>query len=156
MKLSKAVIIFFLFYLLTLLQMSFLIHHSWHNTGIHIVLLVFLLFLFNTKRDIKDGLILAILAGFFIDVFSSYFFGLFILLFIILFFVVSYVKKRVSANNFSGYCLVSFSALVIYYLLFFVVSYKFNLFNILYNFLAGIVIYFISKMIYVLKQVFGK
>jgi len=156
MKLSKVVTLFFLFYLLTLLQTSFLIHHTWHNAGICFVLLVFVLLLFDKKRDIKEGLVLAVLAGFFLDVFSSYFFGLFISLFIVLFFVVSYVKKRISTNNFSGYCLVLLSTLIIYYLLFFLISYKFNFFDILYNFLAGIVIYFISKLAYVLKQGFGK
>jgi len=156
MKLSKTLILFLLFYFLTLLQTSFLIHYSWHNAGIHLVLLIFVLLLFNKKKDIKEGLVLAVLAGFFIDIFSSYFFGLFILLFIILFFLVSYLKKRISANNFSGYCLILLLTILIYNLLFFLISYKFSFLDVLYNFLVGVVIYFISKAIYVLKQGFGK
>ena len=156
MKLSEAIYLFIFFHYLTLLQTSFLIHHTWHRVGINLVLLVFVLFLFSKKRDIKEGMILAVLAGFFLDVFSSYFFGLFVLLFIILFFVVSYIKKRISENNFWGYLLVLFPALIIYYFFFFLISHGFNFFNILYNFLVGIVIYFILKAIYVFKQGFGK
>ena len=156
MKLSKAVLLFFLFYFLTLLQTSFLIHHSWRGAGINLVLLVFIIFLFNEKKDIKEGVLLAVLAGFFLDVFSSYFFGIFILFFIFLFFLISQIRKRILANNLWGYLLVLFSVLVIYYFFFFLISHRFNFFDITYNFLAGIAIYFISKIFYVFRQGFAK
>ncbi|MBU4022762.1 rod shape-determining protein MreD, partial [Patescibacteria group bacterium] len=146
MKLSKAVFLFFLFYVLTLIQTSFLIHYSWRGTGINLVLLVFIIFLFNHKKDIKEGVLLAVMAGFFLDIFSSYFFGLFILFFIILFFLISQIRKRILANNLWGYLLVLFSIIIIYYFFFFLISRSFNFFDVIYNFLVGIVIYFILKI----------
>jgi len=154
MKLSKAVFLFFLFYILTLIQTSFLIHHLWCSAGVNLVLLVFIVSLFSEKKDIKEGVLLAVLSGFFLDIFSSYFFGLFILFFIVLFFLISQTKKRILANNLWGYSLILFSTLIIYYFFFFLIDHSFNFFDVVYNFLVGIVIYFISKMVYVFKREF--
>ncbi len=156
MKFSKAFIFFISFYFLSLFQTSFLIHLAWRNAGINLVLLVFLVLLFNKKRDIKEGLLLSVLAGFFLDVFSSYFFGLFVLFFILLFFLVSQIKKRISADNIFGFSSILFIALLLYYFLFFLASHRFNFFDILYNFLAGLAVYLIFKGFYALKQGFGK
>ena len=156
MNFFRAFILVVLFYFLFLFQASFLVHLTWHNAGINLVLLVFIVLLFNKKRDIKEGLLLSALAGFFLDVFSSHFFGLYILLFTALFFFVSQIKKRILANNVLGFSSVLFIALLLYYFLSFLASHRFNLFDILYNFLAGLAIYFIFKSFYVFKQGIGK
>jgi len=136
------------FYILTLFQNSFLIHFR----PINLVLLVFTAMLFNKKRS----LFFPVLCGFFLDILSSYFFGIFTLFFIFLYFIVIQLKKRVSYTNFIGFSMILFFTLIIYYSLFFLTIRSFNFFDFFYNFLFGILIYFIFKFYYVCRQRFGR
>ncbi len=151
---SLAFILFF--YLLTIFQSSFLIHFAWHNTCLNLVLLVLIVLFFKKKREINEGFLLSFFAGFFIDIFSSHFFGLVILLFFLIYLLIEKIKKYFLATSFWSFCIVLGASLIFYYLVFFLFNifrpHYFNVFTILYNFLIGILIYFIAKLVYVFTE----
>lgn len=95
----KPLIFIPLIYFLTVLQTSFLVFFDFRGYVLNYVFIVVLLFnIFENPR--KDrGLILAILAGFFLDIFSSgpfgvNFFGLWVLTLFILSALAKYFLKR--------------------------------------------------------------
>lgn len=149
----KALSLIVLFYLLAIFQNSFLINFAWHKAYLNLVLLALIVLFFKKKREIKEGFLLSLFAGFFMDIFSSYFFGLAILLFFLIYLLIEKIKKYFLATSFWSFCIVLAVSLIFYYLVFFLFNifkpHYFNIFEILYNFLIGIVIYFISKLIYV-------
>lgn len=161
MKFFKYLILLIVFYFLILLQKSFLIPYAWHKAVPNLALLVFIALLLTQKRELKQGLLLSIIAGLFLDVFSAYFFGLYILLFMALFFFVGAVRKYFEIDrSLSNLFILLFSVLLYYFLISLLnigSGWQFNLFNIIYNFLVGILIYFIIKAGYVFYQKrFGK
>ena len=86
MNLKRFLLSLFVFYFLTLLETSFLLHFSFFGfIPDFILILVILWNLFeNSNKFFSWGVFNALIGGFFLDVFSSRFFGFHIILFLVL------------------------------------------------------------------------
>ncbi|MCK4781539.1 rod shape-determining protein MreD [Candidatus Parcubacteria bacterium] len=76
----KLAIIIIFFYILALLQTSFLVHFSINGMVPNLILISALLINFFEDPKKKDGILSAFIGGFFLDVFSENIFGLKILI----------------------------------------------------------------------------
>lgn len=74
------ILIILLFYLKSLIQISFLIHFPFFQFIPNILLIFVILINLFEESENPLGIYSAIFAGFFADVFSSYFFGFYILI----------------------------------------------------------------------------
>jgi len=94
---ARIILLVLLFYFLTLLQVSFLVHFSVFGLFFNIVLLALVLLnLFLISSD-SWSLFSGFLAGLFLDIFSFdsfYFFGFFILISLVISFLIQTVFKR--------------------------------------------------------------
>ena len=94
---KKIIIIIFLFYILILIQTSFLAHFMVRGVAPNFVLIsVFLINLFVPSRD-YSGLMAAAIGGFFLDVFSAEifgFFGFYTLISLVMSFFLNFVFKK--------------------------------------------------------------
>src|SRR3989339_1063026 len=64
------------FFFLSIFQTSFLVHYSIYGRVLNIILVIVVLYNLFESRDKKTGIYIAILGGFFLDVFSNTFIGL--------------------------------------------------------------------------------
>jgi len=88
----KTLILVLFFYLLVLFQNSFLSHFSISGASLNLILISICLFSFFEESHKYSGLFLAIVAGFFLDVFSRSFLGISIFCLIIVYF---FIKKTI-------------------------------------------------------------
>jgi len=90
----KLLILTIILYLLVILQTSFLVHFN--IAGLTLNIALFLVIIWNILEDPKKylGIYLALIAGFFLDVFSSYFIGFNILIFLMLSLFIKYIFKK--------------------------------------------------------------
>ncbi|MBU1046078.1 hypothetical protein KJ616_03110 [Patescibacteria group bacterium] len=150
----KIIVSFIVFYFLAVFQAGYLIHFKIAG-GIWNPLLVAIIFLnFFEKKEDKSGLVAGGLAGFYLDLFSSYFLGFFTLIGILVAFAIKYVKPLLETKRFVSFALVLFSGLFFYEMVLTVAlitrGLSFNVFSIIINFLAGIIIYWILRLFNVL------
>lgn len=94
----KKIFIFILFfYILVLLQTSFLIHFNIFLSGFLggslILIAIFFINLFE-KTEEKSGLFLAFFGGFLLDIFSENLFGFYILILMVIAIFIKFILKR--------------------------------------------------------------
>lgn len=91
---KKILILILIFYILTLLQTSFLVHFNILGIVPNFVLIgvLFLNFLENSQK--KDGIFAAFAGGFFLDVFSENFIGFYILILVGLAIFIKIILKK--------------------------------------------------------------
>ncbi len=92
----KTVFLILLFYILVLLQSSFLVHFSFRGMVPNFVLILAGLINILEERNKKTGIVAGFLAGFFLDVFSAgpiFFFGFYTLVSLALCFFIKLVLK---------------------------------------------------------------
>jgi len=91
---KKVLILIVVFYLLTLLQTSFLVHFNIKGIIPNLVLItVILLNLFEQPKS-YTGLISAFLGGFFLDIFSENFIGFYVLILVGLAISIKFIFKK--------------------------------------------------------------
>jgi len=73
----KVILILFLFYILALIQGSFLVHFTIFGVFPNLVLIFVLLINIFTPLNDWFGVVSALIGGFFLDIFSAGFFGFF-------------------------------------------------------------------------------
>ena len=100
------------------------------------------------KKEIQKDLGFAALVGFFADLFSSHFFGLFILLFVLVVLLIRILRKYFELKSFASFLPVLLAILVLYYLVL-----GFSIVAVLLNFVFGILLYLIFKLIYVASKI---
>ncbi len=90
---KQIVLLILIFYFLTLLQSSFLVHFTlfWGMLNF-IFIAVILLNIFTS--DIKLGISAAVIAGFFLDIFSENFFGFWFLILLTLSCFIKFVLEK--------------------------------------------------------------
>ena len=95
---KKIILFIFIFYILTLIQGSFLVHFSVFGLVPNLVLIfVILINLFTPPLWSGIGFFSSIIGGFFLDIFSSAYFGFFgfyTLIFLSLFFLLNFILKK--------------------------------------------------------------
>lgn len=120
-------LIFFLF--LILIQTSFLAHFV-SDLNLALLFLIIILFFGKGKNDYIIGLI----AGIYLDVYSSLFFGVYILICLIVVFLIKKAKELLDQGIFS-YLVVSLIVLILYQLISLILGGRFNIVVLIYNFL---------------------
>ncbi len=90
---KKFLFLFFAFYALALLQVSFFAHVAVFGFVPNILLGVALFIALCESYNVRNGLYAAFFAGFFLDVFSQGFFGFWIVLCVIGVFVIKFFKR---------------------------------------------------------------
>ena len=94
---KKTIFLLFFIYFLTLLQVSFLSHFSfWGFVPNYVLLFLIFINLFEDS-DGKFGLMVALIGGFFMDVFSfhsDYFFGIYMLFFLLVYLVLRFLVRN--------------------------------------------------------------
>ena len=124
----KKILIFALFfYILTLIQTSFLIHFDILGVTPHLILISIVLLNFLEKPKDYTGLWVAGAGGFFLDLFSSFQFGVSLFTLIILAFLIKRILIILKEEN------------IIYFIFIFVFAFVFyNLFSVLFNSLLNL------------------
>ena len=89
---KKGILIVLGFFILSLLQVSFLPHFAIEGWVINIVLLSFIPI--AVLASVKNGLVAALAGGFFLDIYSHLPFGFWIVIFLALFFCIRYIGKN--------------------------------------------------------------
>ncbi|MCX6738027.1 MAG: hypothetical protein NTY11_01240 [Candidatus Parcubacteria bacterium] len=150
MQTIKAIISFIAFYFLAIFQVSYLTHFKivgglWNPVLIAVVFLNF----FEKKED-KSGLIIGALGGFYLDLFSPYFLGFFTLIGLGIAFLIKYIRPFLDIKKFISFVAVLFACLLIFEIILTLISigsgFHFNVFSIIINLFAGIIIYWILKL----------
>ena len=88
---KKVLILFFSFYFLTLLQMSFFVHFFSFLPNFVLITLILINLLESQKSNL--GIISALFGGFFLDIFSENFIGFYILISCSISLFIKYVLK---------------------------------------------------------------
>jgi rod shape-determining protein MreD len=147
---QRLILLPILFIILAILQATFFSHFAIKHSLPNIVLLFFVLICFLKKNIAKTNFlhILAILAGMFLDFFSSTIFGLYTLIFLALSFSIQKLLILLAKKNFLTFSLLLLFALLFFQLgqlLFFLIFEKeylsFNLVELIYNFILGVIFY---------------
>ena len=113
----KTLVIIFIFYLFALLQNSFFVYYNLFGAIPNLVIILFFLLLFFQKDDGSNHLIFwAIIAGFFLDIFSSTYIGPSIILLIIVGFLFKNTQ-RLLKNSQDSYPFAYFISLFVAFLL---------------------------------------
>jgi hypothetical protein len=150
MQTIKTIISFIAFYFLAIFQVSYLIHFKivgglWNPILIAIVFLNF----FEKKED-KSGLIIGALGGFYLDLFSPYFLGFFTLISLGISFLIKYARPFLDIKRFISFVSVLFASLLLFEIVLMFISigsgFHFNIFSIIINLFAGIIIYWVLKL----------
>ena len=96
----RLLIIFLLFTLLVILQTSFLVHFNIMGAMLNLIfILYFVVVFFEGSQKYIQGIFSAIVAGFFLEIFSSFYFGVLFVSLLIIVFILKYIlyllnKKR--------------------------------------------------------------
>jgi len=143
----KYILAFFIFWLSIILQTSFLAHFSIFGGVVNLVFVLFFLFTFFENPGSYFGVINAILAGFFLDVFSHTYFGLSIASLALIYFMNKYgiyildkKKDKFPAIYFVPLFLISF---ILHNLILNLSS--FNLSEIIYNLAVSLLLFYLYK-----------
>ncbi len=128
----RLLIIFLLFGLLVILQSSFLVHFRIMGANINLIFILFyLIVFFEESQKYIQGIFSAIIAGFFLDAFSSFYFGISLIYLLIVVFILKYIIYLLHQKR-GAYP-------IVYFIPLFVLSF------IIYNLLLMITIYFLSS-----------
>lgn len=95
---KKVIVLFFSFYILALLQVSFFIFFPIKNYIFSPILIAVILINLLEKPTEKIGLVAAVLGGFFLDFFSERFFSYWVLIFLIISICIKFFLKRYVRN----------------------------------------------------------
>ena len=147
---AKVVFSLIFFYFLALIQASFLVHYGINGGTLNLVLVSIILFNFFEKSESKSGFLIGGVGGFYLDIFSPYFPGLFTLLGIAAAFLIRILKPFFDIKKFISFIIILFIILLSYEIILSLATlahgFYFNVFNLLYNFLAGILIFVLLKI----------
>lgn len=128
----KLLIIFLLFSLLAILQTSFLVHFNIMGATLNLIfILYFVIVFFEGSQKYIQGIFSAIVAGFFLEVFSSFYFGISFASLLITVFILKYILDLLKKKK-DKYPIIYFTPL-------FVLSF------IIYNLFLTIAIYFLNS-----------
>jgi len=146
----KIIFSLILFYLLTIIQTSFLVHYEIKGGLLNIVLISMILFNFFEKKESKLGFIVASAGGFYLDIFSPYFPGLFTLLGIATACLIKILKPFFEIKKSVSFVIIMFVALLSYEIILTIATlshgFYFNVFSLIYNFLIGVFLYFLIRI----------
>lgn len=144
------------FYLLAIIQTSFLVHYGIRGGLLNIVLISIILFNFFEKKESKLGFIVGAAGGFYLDIFSPYFPGLFTLVGMAASILIRTLKPFFEIKKFISFVIILSIVLLFYEIILTLAilsnGFYFNVFSLIYNFLVGVVIYFLVKISYVQIQ----
>lgn len=158
---KKILILFIIFYILTLFQNAFLIHFNIKGIIPNFVLILVFFLNFFEKPGQYFGFWAALFGGFLLDIFSDHYFGLSIIIFLIISFFVKkslhFLKERQIQKPLVYFLPLLFFSLIVYklfFLLVFSISYSHfsfqitlnTLIEILYNFILGFLIFCLYKI----------
>ena len=153
---AKVVFSLIFFYLLVVIQTSFLVHYEVKGGLLNLVLVSIILFNFFEKNESKSGLIIGGIGGLCLDIFSPYFPGLFTLLGIAAALLVKLLKPFFETKKSISFLIILLIVLLSYEIILTLMTlvrgFYFNVFNLLYNLAAGAIIYFLVKFAYVFAQ----
>ncbi|MDO8486289.1 MAG: hypothetical protein Q7S77_01140 [Candidatus Staskawiczbacteria bacterium] len=128
----KLLILFLLFGLFGILQTSFFIHFNIIGATLNLIfILFFLTVFFEEQKKYIQGIFSAIVAGFFLDIFSSFYIGISIASLLVIAFAIKYIIYLLKKKR-DRYPIVYFAPLFI-------------LFFIIYNLFLTITVYFSSS-----------
>ena len=113
------------FFILALIQTSFLPHFI---SQLNLVLLFLIISLFFGKGD--NDYIIGLIAGIYLDIYSGYFFGIYILVSLLITFLIRRLKYILDQGTVS-YLIISLIILGVYQLIFFILGSKFSSISIL-------------------------
>jgi len=91
---KKVLISIIIFYFLSLLQTSFLVHFSICGIVPNLILIIVILWNFFEKPKNYSGLYIAVIGGFFLDIFSNRFIGFYILISLTLAIIIKLVLRK--------------------------------------------------------------
>ena len=95
---KKFLLLILFFYILVLLQTSFLLHFNilgwWVGWSPNLILISVILISFLEKPENNSGFFSAFLGGFFLDIFSESFFGFNILILTVIVFFIKFIFKK--------------------------------------------------------------
>jgi rod shape-determining protein MreD len=129
---AKYLLIVFIFYIFALLQNSFFVNFSLLGINPNLVFILFILLIFFEKKPTNfSNIYFAIIAGFFLDIFSSIPLGWSILILIVIGYLIKKIKEILSEKNDS------------YPYAYFAIIFTVTFFT--YSFLLNLVVYFILK-----------
>jgi rod shape-determining protein MreD len=126
---KKIIFSLFFFFILVLVQTSFLPHFVSH---LNLVLLFLIISLFFGKG--KNDYIIGLIAGIYLDIYSGYFFGIYILVALVITALIRRLKYILDQGLVS-YLIISFVILLIYQLIFLILGARFSFVTLLFNFL---------------------
>jgi len=160
---KKILFFILLFYFLVILQGSFLVHFTVGNIVPNLVLISVVIFNFFEKSRKNTGFLVAVIAGFYLDLYSAFPMGVFILSLLLLTFLIKKFFKFIGEENFFYFIFSLFFSLIFYRLFLFICdsflrqSFYFN-FNKLqlvelgYNFILGVLVFYFVK-IWLLRKI---
>jgi len=117
------------FFFLILIQTSFFVHFT---SSFNLILLFLIIFLFFGKG--KYDYIIGLIAGIYLDIFSSFFFGIYILVCLLIVFLIRKLKSILD-QGVPSYLMISLFILVLYELIFLFLGDRFYIMGLIYNFL---------------------
>jgi len=154
---KKIIILTLFFYILVLLQTSFLVHFSFHGIVPNLLLVSLIIFLFLEKHRNYSGFLLAGIGGFFLGLFSSYSMAVPIISLILVAFLMKKVLKVLGEENIIFFLPVFLVAFILYNVFSVLINSIFTFtfpsfclnklifFEIFYNFIIGISGYLLIK-----------
>jgi rod shape-determining protein MreD len=96
---KKILISIILFYILALVQTSFLIHFDIYGANLNLILIAIVLISFFEKAERRRGLVVAAIGGFYLDLFSNLQIGVSILALVVLVFLIKKAVKVFKEEN---------------------------------------------------------
>lgn len=145
---QKIVIVILLLYIFALLQNSFFAHFSLFGATPNLVFSFFFLLVFFSEKENYIVIFLAILAGFFLDVFSYSYLGLSIIILIIIGLLLKKVQSELKVrhdNHPISYFLPLFIISLLIYDALMSLWLRFSVFSIIYSAIFGTAFFYIYK-----------
>jgi len=157
---KKTLLLIAVFYILVLLQSSFLVHFNISGTVLNLILILVCLLSFFEKPNEYQGIFGAVIGGFFLDIFSNSFIGISIITLVVISFFIKkslHLLKETSKRYPIIYFLPLFLFSLIFYDLFLAFTFQFNfglnfLIEIIYNSVFAFLGFYICKGIYSLRS----
>lgn len=153
---AKILFLLIFFYLSAIIQTSFLVHYEIKGGSLNLVLISIILFNFFENKKSKSGLVIGGAGGFYLDVFSPYLPGIFTLLGIGTALLVRLLQPFFEAKKHISFFIILFIVLSSYEIILTIPTlihgFYFNVFNLIYNFLVSIILYFLIKLAYAFSQ----
>ncbi len=156
---KKILLLIAVFYILVLLQSSFLVHFNIFGVVPNLVLILVCLLSFFEKPNEYRGIFGAVIGGFFLDIFSNSFIGISIIILVVISF---FIKKSLHLlkETSKRYPIIYFLPLFIFSLIFYsfsssVFQFSFSLsflVEIIYNSVFAFLCFYICKGLYSLRS----